>query len=203
MMRVSISFCNEAGSLVPSFPEDTDRMLERFDDLHQLSSHRFERWSGSFKNPASDLLESHVSLSLSCHLLWPTVWRCSLTNQWEMQCLSSCSRSWWRRPRLRSHCGLVRLSVRPDGPCNDLFPHCCACCFVLMARTTSPVSADAVLHVVAAFTIIASFPSCAALHHRLLHVVRLTITTFSHLASDTLSTSPFGDVWAESEVSPW
>ena len=114
-----------------------------------------------------------------------------LSDQWEMQCLSSCSRSWWRRPRLRSHCGLVRLSVRPDGLCNDLFQHCCACCFVLIARATSPVSADAVLHVVAAFLIIASFPSFAALHHRLLHVVLLTITTLAILRE------------TEGRVSPW
>ena len=160
-MRLSISFCNEAGSLVTSFPEDCDRKLERFDDIHQLSSHRFERWSGSFKNSASELPESRVSLSLV-----------SLA-------VALLSRSWWRRPRLHSHCGLVRLPVRPDGLCNDLFQQCFACFFVFIARATSPVSADAVLHVVAAFIIIASFPSFAALHHRLLHVVLLTITTLA------------------------
>ena len=121
------------------------------------------------------------------------VTRCgaALSDRWEMQCLSSCSRSWWRRQRLRSHCGLVRLSVRPEGLCNDLFQHCCACFFVLNARATSPVSADAVLHVVAAFIMIASFPSFAALRHRLLHVVLLTITSLAILRE------------TESRVSPW
>ena len=176
-MRVSISFCIEAGSLVTSLPEDCDRTLERFDDIHQVSSHTFGRWSGSFKNSASDLLESRVSLAVA--LLS------------DLQCLSSCSRSWWRRPRLRSHCGLVRLSIRPVGLCNDLFQHCCACCFVLIARATSPVSADAVLHVAAAFIIVASFPSFAALHHRFLHVVLLTITTLAILRETDSRASPW------------
>ena len=56
----------------------------------------------SSTSSASDLLESRVSCSLSCHSLRPTMGLTLRFDRREMLCLSSCSRSWWRRPRLRS-----------------------------------------------------------------------------------------------------
>ena len=79
---------------------------------------------------------------------------------------------WSRRALKRSFPALLRLLLRHD-------------------RARDITSDSDVLRVVAAFVVVASFPSFAALHHRLLHVVLLTSTTLAILRE------------TESRVSPW